>query len=84
MKNRDSEHDFDSIADLLDQHIAMSEVVLRHLADVKAMLIALISRTLSDEDFRSAEKIRGDTWREIYKEMTDEAKRHYLYLRNLD
>jgi hypothetical protein len=78
MKNGDTEHDLDSIADLLHQQTAILEVLVRHLADTKATLVALASKTLSNEDFRIVEKLRGDNWVKFYKEMIREVERYYL------
>ena len=76
MKNGNSEHDFDSIAELLRQQNAVLEVLLRHLAHAEATLLALTSKTLSDENFRIAKVVKDHTYTKIHSEMIAEVKRN--------
>ena len=75
MRNGNSKHDFDSIAELLRHQNALLRVLLHHLAHAEAALFALTVQALPDESLRIAKGLTDHTHAEIYKEMAAEVKR---------
>lgn len=76
MRNGNTEHDFDSIAELLRHQNAMLLVLLGHLAHVEGALCALTVQALPDENLRIAKGLKDHTQVKIYKEMMAEVKRN--------
>jgi hypothetical protein len=76
MRNGNTEHDFDSIAELLRHQNAVLVVLLDYLAHVEAALCALTVQALPDENLRIAKGLKDHTQAQIYKEMMAEAKRN--------
>jgi hypothetical protein len=75
MKNGNTEHDLDSIAQLLRRQNAVLDVLLRHLAWSEATLGALTLKTLSDENLSQAKAMKDYIQPMIYDEMIAEIER---------
>jgi hypothetical protein len=76
MKNGKTEHDFDSIAEVLRHQNAKLQVLLRHLAHVEATLSVLTVKTIADENLTLAKALKDHTYEEIYGEMIAEVERN--------
>jgi len=58
MKNGKTEHDFDSMAELLRRQSATLDVLLRHLAWAEAIVTALTLNSLSGENLDRAKRMK--------------------------
>ena len=75
MKNGNSEHDFDSVTQLLRRQIATLDVLLRHLAFTEATVTALTLKALCDENLCAAKQMKDFMQPMIYDEMLAEINR---------
>ena len=75
MNNGNSGHDFDSIIELLRKQHAVLDVLLRHLARVEAMVFAVSSHTLTDDDLRIVKRLKDHTYEKIWDDIIAEVKR---------
>ena len=72
MKNGKTEHDFDSIAELLRRQSDALDVLLRHVAWAEAIVTALTLKTLSGENLDRAKSMKDYIQPMIYDEMIAE------------
>ena len=82
MKNGNTEHDLDSIAQLVRRQNATLDVVMRHLAFTEASVLALIPKTLPDESLYSAKRMKDLLQLLIHEQMIDEVERNLDRLSN--
>jgi len=76
MKNGNSEHDFDSIAELLRRQGAVLEILVHHLAYVEATLGALLVEMLPDEAaLHKAKKLKDQILSKINDKMKADLER---------
>jgi hypothetical protein len=73
MKDSDSEHDFDSIAELLRRQGVFLEVLVHRLASVEATALVLALQTLPEEALRSVKEVEDEILSEIHKRIIAEA-----------
>jgi len=76
MKNDNSEHDSDSVAEHMRRQNSVLEVLLSHLAHVEATLTALTVKTLSEKNLCTAKGMKDYMQPKIYGEMIAEIKRN--------
>ena len=76
MNNDNSEHDFDSIAELLRRQNAVLEILVRHMAYVEATVSALVIETVPDEAaLNEVKKLKHDILSNINDKMKAELER---------
>jgi len=76
MKNDNSEHDFDSIAELRRQN-AFLEVLVHHLAGVEAAALVLVHQTLPEESLDTVREVKDHILSEIHEKLITEAERDF-------
>jgi len=77
MKDRSSEHDFDSIADLLRRQNVFLEVLVHHLAGVEAAVLVLVLQTLPEESLDTVREVKDHILSGIHERITDEAEQDF-------
>jgi hypothetical protein len=77
MKNDNSEHDFDSIAELLRRQNAFLEVLVHHLAGVEAAALVLVLQTLPEEALHTVKEVKDHILSEIHEKIIAEAERDF-------
>jgi hypothetical protein len=69
MNNDNSEHDFDSIAELLQRQTVVLEVLVHHLAGVEAAALVLVLQTLPEEALNTVREVKDHILSEIHEKM---------------
>jgi len=77
MKNGNSEHDFDSIADLLRRQNVFLEVLVHHLAGVEAAVLVLVQQTLPEEALHAVREVEDHILSDIHEKIIAEAERDF-------
>lgn len=77
MKNGNSEHDFDSIAETLRRQNAVLEVLIHHLASAEATGFVLALETLPDEALHTVKEVKDHILSEIHERIIAEAERDF-------
>jgi hypothetical protein len=75
MKNGETGHVSDPIAELLRRGEAKLDVLLRHVAHIEATLFVLTVKTISDENLPLAKALKDHTYEEVYGKMLAEVER---------
>ena len=75
--NENSEHDFDSIAELLRHQNVMLEILVHHLAGVEAAAFVLVLQTLPEEALDTVREVKDQILSGIHKRIIAEAERDF-------
>jgi len=67
MNHDNSEHDFDSIAELLQRQTVVLEVLVHHLAGVEAAALVLVLQTLPEEALHTVREVKDHIRRRSMK-----------------
>ena len=76
MNNNNSEHDFDSIAEILRRQSAVLELLVHHLAYVEAAIAVLVVRTFPEEARDTVKELKDYLLSEINDKMKAELERN--------
>ncbi len=77
MKNDNSEHDLDSIAEILCRQNVFLEILVHHVASVEATAFMLALQTLDEEALGTVKEVKDEILSEIHKRIIAEAEHDF-------